>query len=82
MENTENEQSHCILRYMIDKIVEDLSEIKQELNILQEKVNVLEKEDKNARVKIIIFLIILIFTYITACIPKLVTILETIAKFI
>lgn len=84
MENKDKQyqENNMLIGYMLNEAVEDIDLLKKEFKLLEQRINTLEKEDKKSRVKIVIFIIILIFTYLTASIPKLISIIEAIEKFL
>lgn len=61
---------------------EGVSELKNKINTVYEKVLALETEDKKSRSKIMILLIILALSYINSLLPKIAGIMENIVKFL
>lgn len=84
MENKDKQyqENNMLIGYMLNEAVENIDLLKKEFKLLEQRINTLEREDKKSRVKIVIFIIILIFTYLTASIPKLISIIEAIEKFL
>lgn len=80
MEN--KEKTSELVGYILSQLTEDVEALKESIHGLNERLNTLEREDKKSRVKIVMFLLVLIFTYLTACIPKLVTIIQALEKFL
>lgn len=79
---TEDKDSLLSRVKLLENNIAEIIEIKIIVNNICEKVTSLEKEDKNSRSKIMILLIVLALSYLESLIPKIVTILENIVKYL
>jgi DNA mismatch repair ATPase MutS len=67
---------------IIESDLEDIEQLKKIFEQLKERVNVLEKEDKKSRLKIVTLILVLIFTSLAASLPKLLNMFQIIEKYL